>query len=327
MREVVAGVWALRLPLQGHTIGHVNAYAVVDDGRVVLIDCGWLQPGSLELLERCLSKFGARLTDVEKVLLTHAHADHCGLAGELQRRHGAEVTMHNLDAGSLQHRYSNIAVLRDATEAWLAAVGAPRAVHATAIRQVENGTEQVSLFEPDVAIEDGWTLTHGPFHIRAIHTPGHTPGHLCYFESSERLLFTGDTILPRINYSATFRPLSSSNPLAEHERSLARLARLDARLGLPGHQDIFADPTARIRDLLVRRRARSAEVLDLLAAGSATAWEIAARTRRRRPWGEVVDTARLSAVGETMAYLIHLEGVGHVEHDSVSATWRLCARR
>lgn len=325
VHEVVAGVWALRLPLAGHSIGHVNAYALVGDARVVLIDPGWCLPGSVETLEQYLSELGAGLSDVDRVLLTHAHADHCGLAGELRRRHRAEIVMHRLDAASLRHRYADVATLHDETRAWLAAAGVPQSVHAVAIRQVDNGAEQVGLFEPDVVVEDGWALTHGPFRLRAIHTPGHTPGHLCFFESSERLLFTGDMVMPRINYSATYRPLSGSNPLADHELSLARLARIDARLGLPGHQEVFPDPRARIEDLAARRRARSTEVLDLVAAGPVTAWEIAARIRRRRPWSEVRDAPRLSAVGETMAHLVQLESIGRVERDPVAATWRLRA--
>ena len=89
MREVVDGV--LEIP-----IGYVNAYAVVVDDGVVLIDTGI--PGRADTVASAVEAARHRIGEVHTILLTHWHPDHVGSVAELRRRSGARIVAHSVDA-------------------------------------------------------------------------------------------------------------------------------------------------------------------------------------------------------------------------------------
>ena len=89
MREVVDGV--LEIP-----IGYVNAYAVVVDDGVVLIDTG--MPGRADNVANAVEAARHRIGEVHTILLTHWHLDHVGSVAELRRRSGARIVAHSIDA-------------------------------------------------------------------------------------------------------------------------------------------------------------------------------------------------------------------------------------
>ncbi len=95
MREVVDGV--LEIP-----IGYVNAYAVVVDDGVVLIDTG--MPGRADNVANAVEAARHRIGEVHTILLTHWHLDHVGSVAELRRRSGARIVAHSIDAPVISAR-------------------------------------------------------------------------------------------------------------------------------------------------------------------------------------------------------------------------------
>ena len=314
--------WLLRIPLADHSVNHANVYALRAERKILLIDCGWSSTGCRVALQAMLGTFGATIADVSHVLLTHSHADHCGLAGDLQREAGSTIFMHPADAAQLHDRFVDHHQLRIQNDAWISAIGAPEAASRVSISQQEELRSRFAPMVPDILVDSGWTIEHGRFKVSAIHTPGHTPGHLCFLESTEQVLFTGDTVMPRINYSAAFRPFGDADPLARHEESLRLLLQQDARRGLPGHQEVYHDPAGRIHQLLNHQERRSGQVLDMVGSAPDTAWQLASRVSRRRPWTELPVKAQLSAAGEMMAYLIRLGNSGVIAEDPMTHSWR-----
>ena len=319
---IIDDLWRLKMPLEGHGIGHVNVYALRSDSGMLLIDCGWARPGCLDHLSGMLVSIGARLEDVSDVVLTHVHADHCGLAGEIRRRTGARVAMHAADAVQLPMRYVDQRAYAEETATWARDAGAPKYAQVAALRQLADLQGRFAeMAAPDVLLEDGMAVTHGRFRLVPIHTPGHTPGHLCFYEQTEDLLFTGDTIMPRINYSATFRPLGCRDPLGDYAKSLRVLDELRAGLALPGHQEIFHSPSRRAQQLLRHHTDRSAMILHHLAHDGSSAWELSSTLSRRRSWTDLPVNAQLSATGETMAHLVRLALVGKVAQNPRTRRW------
>lgn len=311
------------MPLCGHSIGHVNVYALRADDEILLIDCGWALPGCLDHLDALLQQIGAKLDNVSGVILTHVHADHCGLAGDIRRLSGASISMHASDAAQVSFRYEDQGLFIDETALWAHQAGAPTFAADAALEQLKDFRDRFSpMAHPDVLLEDKAEIVHGRFRLEVIHTPGHTPGHLCFHETTENLLLTGDTIMPHINYSATYRPFSCPDPLGNYKQSLNRLQRYDARAALPGHQEIFRNPAGRARQLLEHQTNRSAAILQQLTAEESTAWELAARHPRRRPWRELRVGAQLSALGEAMAHLVYLSKLGAIACDPTTQRWR-----
>ncbi len=244
-QQSMPGVHRLELPLAGHSIDHVNVYVLEADGRLLMIDCGWSTPEARSHLEQFVVGIGYRLEDIERVLLTHLHADHAGLAGWMQSW-GASVGLHQADAVQLEDRFILPQPHHDETSVWLAWAGVPESLWHSAQQQV---SEQAALFWPgfpDVSLREGSVIDHGPFRLTAVHTPGHTPGSVSFYESSTRSLFSGDTLFSRSTYSPTLRPGSSEDPMSDYLNSLDRFRTLEVEWVLPGHHLPFTGLWPRI---------------------------------------------------------------------------------
>src|ERR687886_832637 len=116
----VPGVTRIPLPIGIHGIESVNVYALADGDRVTLVDCGVWRPDpaddGLPALEKALEDAGYTLRDVTRIIITHAHIDHYGLAGRLMELTGAELWMHamtDLDAEKYRHPDTAMARRRD----------------------------------------------------------------------------------------------------------------------------------------------------------------------------------------------------------------------
>ncbi|QYB07370.1 MBL fold metallo-hydrolase [Rhodococcus sp. USK10] len=299
------GLHRLELPLAGHSIDHVNVYLLEAGGRLLIIDCGWSTPEARAHLEQFVAHLGYRLDDIDTLLLTHLHADHAGLAGWMQSW-GVSVGLHPADAVQLEDRFHLPQPHHDETAAWLAWAGVPESLWHRAQQQV---SEQAALFwpgVPDISLREGSVIRHGPFHLTVIHTPGHTPGSVSFYESSTRSLFSGDTLFSRSTYSPTLRPGSSEDPMSEYLNSLQRLRNFDVEWVLPGHHSPFTGLATRIDTVASHHRSRADHIARAIPSEGATVWEVAAGLPRRRDWSSLPVAAQLSATGEAGAHLTRL---------------------
>src|ERR1700749_4897913 len=113
VEEVRDGIWSIpvEIPLPGlHT---VLVYAFEVSGGLILIDAGWSSPGSLASPEAGLAEFGASLADIRGAVFTHAHGDHCGLAGPVRERSGAWIALHGDDRPLVAARLDDGELERD----------------------------------------------------------------------------------------------------------------------------------------------------------------------------------------------------------------------
>lgn len=304
---VSPGVWRLPIGLAGHSVGHVNVYALEARDGLLLVDTGW--SGTKDQLEALLRGIGATVHDVRMVVLTHVHADHCGLAGMLQRA-GATVAMHEREADDFRRRYVAVDAFTELTARWSRTVGLTSRDHAVAMRQAAAGPTNVTRFEPDRRLRDGDRIVLDPWDLEVLHTPGHTRGHCCYRHEATGLLFTGDNMFPRMRANATARPHSTDDPVGDYLAGLERLERLDVRLALPGHQHPFGEFGERVAQLRDYHRERLIDVLKLIARQPNTAFDVSALLTRQGSFSQISRAGRLAAVGETHAHLCHLEHEG-----------------
>src|SRR6266566_4058999 len=98
--DAVDGVTRIPLPVGLHRIETVNVYALADGDRVTLVDCGlWRadpDDDGLAALDTGLHAAGYAVRDVSRIIVTHAHIDHYGMAGRLMQLTGAQLWMHAL---------------------------------------------------------------------------------------------------------------------------------------------------------------------------------------------------------------------------------------
>src|SRR5215213_1384429 len=207
-------------------VGPVNVYLVQED-PLTLIDVGPRSDDTLKALRSGLDRLGHRLSDIKRIVISHAHADHYGLAQLVVEESGAEVLIHAWDAPAVSAS-SDYAAYREL----LAVIGVPREM----IEKMEAGYEKFLGFtypmkkvEP---LEDGDEIVFEHESLTVVHTPGHTPGSICLVRSSNRLVFSSDTVLKNI----TPNPVLSPDPYDETKRFqslgeyLVSLARIRAAL-------------------------------------------------------------------------------------------------
>jgi glyoxylase-like metal-dependent hydrolase (beta-lactamase superfamily II) len=288
-------------------------YVLESAGGPVLVDAGWDDPSSWQALTAGLRAVGTAVTDVYGVLLTHHHPDHAGLAARVREESGAWIVLHSQDAAVLRW-------LRDPEApgdprprrmaALMEAAGAPSADIA-ALRAQSNRPAPATAV-PDREISD-WDMADVPGRrLRALWTPGHTPGHTCFYLETERLLLSGDHLLPRITPHVALFSTDASDPLGDFLGSLNRLAALDAAGVLPAHEHSFTGASQRAREIADHHRARLRELEAALPPDGATLWEVAQTMRWNRPWEQMTAMSRQMALGEAAAHVRYLTRRGRI---------------
>ena len=256
---------------------HVNVYLVRDGEGFTLIDTGLQTDESRRVLEEKLDELRVPLKRIRRILVTHIHPDHFGLAAELRQRSGAELVIHRLEVALMEPRYARAEDLVHDVAAWLHKNGVP-GKEAEFLKSASMAAREfVSVAEPDTLLEGAERLAIEGGALIATWTPGHSPGHGCFYWPERRLLFSGDHLLPKISPNIGLHPQSGADPLTDYLGSLERIRRLEVSLVLPAHGDPFTDHRARIDTIVQHHRERKDTLVGLAAAGPQTGWELAGR--------------------------------------------------
>jgi glyoxylase-like metal-dependent hydrolase (beta-lactamase superfamily II) len=199
VEQVRPGLWSIPVPLPNTALRYVLVYALELPDGVAIVDAGWDTPQAWAALTEGLRVGGFAVTDVRAVLITHIHPDHYGLAGRVRAESGGWIALHRLEAETLPGRYGQVEAMIGRVAAWLRRCGAPEVeVDGLAGSSRELRTF-VRMAEPDRLIEDSEVVPLPGWQLRAVWTPGHTPGHLCFHEERTGVLLSGDHVLPRIS--------------------------------------------------------------------------------------------------------------------------------
>jgi len=103
-------------------------------------------------------------------------------------------------------------------------------------------------FKPDKLLKDNDVIDLGDFSLKVIHTPGHTPGSICLYESKGKILFSGDTIFSYGGVGRTDLTGGSSEQLTE---SIKKICKLNVKFLYPGHEEIVKNPDLKVEKFLV----------------------------------------------------------------------------
>ncbi|QBI52921.1 MBL fold metallo-hydrolase [Streptomonospora litoralis] len=311
VEDLGEGVWSVPVPIPGNPLGYTLVYALESPRGPVLVDAGWHHDDSWQALTAGLEDIGTSVDDVYGVVVTHFHPDHSGLAGRVRDASDAWIAMHRADAelvgdlARLGEDEQHARQLRRAADA-----GAPSA---ELDRLAEEAPRMRIPAVPDRTLDDGAFADLPGRKLRAVWTPGHTPGHIClHLEEGDRL-FTGDHVLPTITpHIGLYTFDGGDDPLGAFLDSLDRLADTSADTrALPAHEHRFTGIGRRAAEIAEHHEAKLDELAGLLDTSGATLWELSARLPWRRDWADMEVTARRMAAAETAAHIRTLERRGH----------------
>ena len=292
------------------------------------MDAGWNTDDAFGALQGGMTVAGYEIADVQGVMVTHIHPDHYGLAGRIREASGAWISLHPADADLIHDRYDEPDDLLQRVAAALRRMGAP----AEELAGLQNAAMPilplVDPVRPDVLLEDGAKPEVPGWDLTAIWTPGHSPGHLCFYEAQTQLMLSGDHVLPRITPNIPFHPQAGANPLGDYLASLDKLEPYEVGEVLPAHEYRFPDLGRRLEELRQHHRDRFAEIAAILRDGPRSAWDIAAHMTWSRSWDDIAGFMRRAAVGEAASHLraLEIEGVVQVE-EGEPALWSLAEHR
>lgn len=325
------GVHSIKVPIPDNPLGHTLVHLLDTDRGPVLIDTGWDDPEAWDTLTAGLATVGVGIADIHGVVITHHHPDHHGLSGQVREASGAWIAMHAADTAIVRRtRQSEPGTWLAYLAAKLTTVGAPEDHIAPLLAAREKGGRMRTLpglraAIPDREIVPGELLDLAGRTLRAIWTPGHTPGHVCLHLEEDHpanlpgrgRLFSGDHLLPGISphvglYEDPDDATAATDPLGDYLDSLERIGRLGVAEVLPAHQYAFADAAGRVQELLDHHEERLTGLLALLAE-PLTPWQLAERMEWNRPWEQIPYGSRNIAVSEAESHLRRLVKLGRAE--------------
>lgn len=270
--EIRPGLWRIRLPFHLE-LNHVNVYLVRLSGDGwMMIDTGFGNNESWDALEQGLAQTGVAWSAVRELFITHTHPDHWGLAPRILGASGAKLSMHAIEAANLRRLAESVAkpsVLDKRLRSW----GTPEDQILLITNAFLDIRQRFDAITPDRIFEGGEQIeTEALGALTTVFTPGHSPGHLCLFSGRERVLVSGDHVLPKITPHIAWT--AESDSLADYRRSLDAVAALAVDTVVSGHGDPFDDLAERAGEIKRHHDSRCAKIRAALAEGAATPHEV-----------------------------------------------------
>jgi len=305
IEEILPHLYRIRVPLPQSPLKTLNSYVIKAKGRFLIIDTGWNREECRRTMFSALERLNVDLSQTD-FFITHIHADHLGLVATLatgtSRVYFNEPEAAIINAARPEKRWQNFGVIYQSHGFPKNELEEAMAHHPSRLYGLKHGFDFCLLRDDDI-------LDMEDYSFQCIETPGHSPGHICLYEASKRILMSGDHLLGTITPNITFWP-EMENPLKEYLASLEKVHPLDVAVVLPAHRDIFHNHRRRITELKKHHRARVNQILAALDGGDKTAFQIAPHVKwdvDYPSWELFPPAQKWFAIGETISHLKYLE--------------------
>jgi glyoxylase-like metal-dependent hydrolase (beta-lactamase superfamily II) len=304
------GIYQLEVPMKRNPLGKTYSYLIRETST--LIDTGVPTQDAYDGLEKELGRYDVKPRDIEHILVTHLHNDHIGLT-DVFADYGAEIWASEI-AEKREEQFS---------EQWEDMYHLVRKETRTFggeeyLDKVDNykfafrrNYEKIHI---DRKIKDGEYLDLDGVELKGIWTPGHAPEHMVYYLEDERLLFSGDHVLPKITSHISLHSYEDRDPLGDYLDSLIKIEDLEVRKVLPAHEWTFDNLKERAEEIREHHKKRLQEIKNTLTKGEVTVYDIGKNIHwDSRPWPEMDFWTKRMAAAETYAHIVYLQNNSEVE--------------
>jgi glyoxylase-like metal-dependent hydrolase (beta-lactamase superfamily II) len=311
---VLPDLYQLEIPTP-FPVGPVNIYVARAPEGLTLVDCGPRTREARVALDAGLAALGSSVHDVRRILVTHAHADHYGLAASIaaDAPPGARVFTHPFNRPTLeaydQERKRHMAFYADL----LRVSGVPEETR----RAIERARQGIGDYAERIPVagdlNDGDALALAGREWRVLHTPGHSSGLVCLYEPQSRTLLSNDHLLRDISSNPLVEPpppgrAERFKSLVEYLRQMQRVAAMDVSIAWPGHGEPIHDVPGLVRQRVEFHARRAGRILELLDGHRLTTYQVV------RPLFPRLDSINFFlAISEVLGHLELLELEGRVQ--------------
>lgn len=297
----------------------VNSYLIPEVDGYTLIDPGLRTEESIAIWQEVLAELELKWTDIKRIILTHQHPDHVGLAGYVQERSGAPVFISRRSHAYIVRLWGAESQYAEQLLTSYKEQGMPADLRKSIGENLNTFTAMVSpqpivtYIEPESRMEIGgrsWLL---------IDAPGHANGQLCFYQEESGWMLCGDQVLPRITPNVSVVPGEDGDPLAAFLNSLEELKQYEVKLAFPGHRDPFALFTDRLIELQQHHERRLDRMVAWLEEEPRTAFNMC-----ETQFGTRLRTNPHNlrfGMSETLAHLLYLENNGRITSNVIEGIY------
>lgn len=281
----------------------VNGYLLRDGEGVTLVDPGPRTDVTEAEWRAAWEELGiSPARDIKKIVLTHHHPDHYGLAGYLQSMTGARVYMSRRAHEETSRMWGKGSNINGELLDLFRKHGMPGSWYGQLPAHMESFVSQVTPAPEVTYLADGDIISMGGYGWTAVETYGHAPGHLSFYDPSRKIMLCGDAILPQISPNVSLLPGSDPQPLQSFIESLARLEKYEVHKAFPGHRNPFTHFTERAKALILHHEERLAKIETLLAERDQSGFDVC-----KALFGTELGIHQMRfAMSETLAHLFEL---------------------
>ncbi len=279
----------------------LNSYLIRGDNGYTVIDTGSYANESIDIWDNTL----ASGISIEKVVVTHAHPDHIGLAKWFQEKHHIPIYTSDLSYKQIQKRKNQQVGAREFI-LFLQKHGGPL------ISEQEVQKESfVYHFEPDGIFEKDQSIQLGNDIYETIWTPGHSPDHICFYHPQQKVMFIGDHVLARISPIVGVWSKDDRNPLKDYLASLEKISTYPTNLVLPGHGEPIENLYGRSKQITSSHNHRLRQALESVSKEWKTAYQVC-----QEIYGVLNEKAIVAPLLATITRYIYLESLGKIRSDT-----------
>jgi glyoxylase-like metal-dependent hydrolase (beta-lactamase superfamily II) len=305
--EVAEGIYQVQLPLP-FPLKIVHAYLLRDGDGWTIVDTGLHYPDGRAAWAVAFERYAIEPHAIRRIILTHAHPDHYGMAGWLAGISGAPVLLSPIERAFVHATWMATGEQEHAVATFFRSYGVPDALlkvvdaDLVALRAM---TQPHPVLMVDLLADE--VVTIGNRQFRMVSSPGHSDGHLALYCEAERLMLCGDAVLMRITPNVGRWSWGDINPLATFLATLQNLKMIPVDLALPGHGPIITQFQERVAQLILHHEERLIQVERV--ADGADAYQICTRIF---PTHDLSSHQLRFAMAETLAHLEYLVSIGRL---------------